>query len=94
MITPAPPKVAHADQVPIIGTAVGTEREHLVALGVRLRRVELASAGSRAEWEAEQAVQVRSVVSGKPASGCVDGEFREFLPLLAIGSGQHRGRRP
>jgi hypothetical protein len=58
MITPVRPKVAHADQVPIIGAAVGTEREHLVALAVRLRRVELASAGSRAEWEAAQAAQV------------------------------------
>ena len=57
MITPPPPKVAHADQVPIIGTAVGTERERLV-VGVPRRGVELESAGSRAEYEAAQAAQV------------------------------------
>jgi hypothetical protein len=65
MITPVPPKVAHADQVPIFGTAVETERGRLVALGVRHRGVELASAGSRAGWEAAQAAQVKPIGSRK-----------------------------
>jgi hypothetical protein len=50
MVTPVPPNAAHADQVPTIGTAVETERERLVELGVRRRGVELECAGSRAEW--------------------------------------------
>ena len=69
MITPVPPKVAHADQVPTFGTAVETERGRLVALGVRRRGVELESAGSRVGWEAAQAAQV-TPVGGKPRSGC------------------------
>jgi hypothetical protein len=61
MVTPVPPNAAHADQVPTIGTAVETERERLVALGVRRRGVVLGCAGSRAEGEPAEAAQVTPV---------------------------------